>query len=147
MRGSGRHSVASIPSFPLWPRPVRQLFGPLETSARGMGIQQRFLETIAKNIANAQTTRVPEGGAYRREVALAGADPASGEPMTVVDPTPGRLVYDPGHPDANVDGFVEYPNVDVNVEMVDLMLARRVHEANVSVFQAAKSMLRRAIDL
>jgi len=139
--------VASIPSFPLWPRPVRQLFGPLETSARGMGIQQRFLETIATNIANAQTTRVPEGGAYRRQVALASPDPSSGETMTVVDATPGRLVYDPGHPDANADGFVEFPNVDVSIETVDLMLARRVHEANVSVFQAAKSMLRRAIDI
>jgi len=112
-----------------------------------MGVQQRFLETIATNIANAQTTRVPGGGPYHRQVALAGADPASGETLTVVDPTPGRLVYDPGHPDANTDGFVEYPNVDVNVETVDLMLARRVHEANVSVFQAAKSMLRRAIDI
>jgi flagellar basal-body rod protein FlgC len=112
-----------------------------------MGIQQRFLETIATNIANAQTTRVPEGGAYRRQVALASPDPSSGETMTVVDATPGRLVYDPGHPDANADGFVEFPNVDVSIETVDLMLARRVHEANVSVFQAAKSMLRRAIDI
>jgi flagellar basal-body rod protein FlgC len=139
--------MASIPSFPLWPRPVRRLFGPLETSARGMGIQQRFLETIAANIANAQTTRVPEGGAYRRQVALASADPASGETTVVADPTPGRMVYDPGHPDANADGFVEYPNVDVSSELVDLMLARRVHEANVSVFQAAKTMLRRALDI
>lgn len=112
-----------------------------------MGIQQRFMETIATNVANAQTTRVPEGGPYQRQIALAGADPAGGETMTVVDPTPGRLVYDPGHPDANVDGFVQYPNVDVSIEMVDLMLARRVHEANVSVFQAAKGMLRRAIDI
>ncbi len=112
-----------------------------------MGIQQRFLETIATNIANAETTRVPEGGAYRRQVAVAGAGPDGAEAATVTDPTPGRLVYDPGHPDANADGFVEYPNVDVNAEMVDLMLARRVHEANVSVFQAAKSMLRRAIDI
>ena len=139
--------MASIPSFPLWPRPVRRLFGPLETSARGMGIQQRFLDTIAANIANAQTTRVPGGGAYHRQIAVTGADPASDETTTVVDPTPGRMVYDPGHPDANADGFVEYPNVDVEVEMVDLMLARRVHEANVSVFHAAKVMLRRALDI
>jgi flagellar basal-body rod protein FlgC len=143
MRGSGRHSVASIPSFPLWPRPVRRLFGPLETSARGMGIQQRFLETIAQNIANAETTHVPGGGAYHRQIALADG----GDTPAVADPTPGRLVYDPGHPDANADGFVEYPNVDVNTEIVDLMVARRVHEANVSVFQAAKGMLRRALDI
>jgi flagellar basal-body rod protein FlgC len=112
-----------------------------------MRTQQRFLETIAANIANAQTTRVPEGGAYHRQVALANPDPTSGETPVMVDPTPGRMVYDPGHPDANADGFVEYPNVDVSVEMVDLMLARRVHEANVSVFQAAKTMLRRALDI
>lgn len=112
-----------------------------------MGIQQRFLETIATNIANAQTTHVPGGGAYHRQVALANGDPAGGDTPVVADPTPGRMVYDPGHPDANADGFVEYPNVDVNVELVDLMVARRVHEANVSVFQAAKSMLRQALNI
>lgn len=109
-----------------------------------MAVQQSFLETISANIANAQTTRTPEGGAFRRQVAVADGD---GGTTRVVDPAPGRLVYDPGHPDANADGFVEYPNVDVNTELVDLMLARRVHEANVSVFQAAKSMLRRALDI
>ena len=135
--------MASIGPFPVWPRPVRQLLGPLQASARGMAVQQRFLETIAENIANAQTTRTPEGGAYKRQVAVAGGEAT----QSVVDPRPGRLVYDPGHPDANADGFVEYPNVDVNTELVDLMIARRVHEANVSVFQAAKSMLRRALDI
>ncbi len=135
--------MASIGPFPVWPRPVRQLLGPLQASARGMAVQQRFLETIAENIANAQTTRTPEGGAYKRQVAVAGGE----DTQSVVDPRPGRLVYDPGHPDANADGFVEYPNVDVNTELVDLMIARRVHEANVSVFQAAKSMLRRALDI
>jgi flagellar basal-body rod protein FlgC len=57
------------------------------------------------------------------------------------------MVYDPGHPDANADGFVEYPNVDINTELVDLMIARRVHEANASVFQAAKGMLKRALEI
>jgi flagellar basal-body rod protein FlgC len=65
----------------------------------------------------------------------------------VEDQSTGQLVYDPGHPDANQDGYVEYPNVDVNTELVDLMVARRMHEANASVFQAAKSMLRRAIEI
>jgi flagellar basal-body rod protein FlgC len=125
------------------------LLGPLETSARGMSIQGRFLDVIARNIANAQTTRTPEGGPYRREVAVVGGDAADGGAVagTIQDPTPGRMVYDPGHPDANAEGFVEYPNVDVNAELVDLMIARRVHEANASVFQAAKSMLRKAMDI
>jgi len=65
----------------------------------------------------------------------------------VHDQRPGRMVYDPSHPDANAQGFVQYPNVDVNTELVDLMIVRRVHEANVSAFQAAKSMLRRALDI
>jgi flagellar basal-body rod protein FlgC len=63
------------------------------------------------------------------------------------DGSAGRMVYDPGHPDADANGYVKMPNVDLSTEMVDLMLARRMHEANVTVFQAAKAMLRRAIDI
>ncbi len=122
---------------------------PLETSAGGMAVQERFLDAIAANIANAQTTRTPDGGPYHRQIAVTERDPRSGAVATRVatDPQPGRLVYDPGHPDANADGFVEYPNVDVSNELVDLMIARRVHEANATVFQAAKSMLKRALEI
>lgn len=121
----------------------------LGTSADGMAVEQRFLEVISRNLANAEVTRTPEGGAYKREVAELATDPATGQTSLQVrkDPRPGRMVYDPSHPDANAQGFVEYPNVDVNTELVDLMIVRRVHEANVSVFQAAKSMLRRALDI
>jgi flagellar basal-body rod protein FlgC len=114
-----------------------------------MSTQQQFLEAIARNIANAETTQTPEGGAYRRQVVLARTDPATGEIITeiLVDSTPGRLVYDPGHPDASEEGFVEYPNVDIQSELVDLMLSRRIYEANATVFQAAKSMLRRALEI
>jgi flagellar basal-body rod protein FlgC len=135
--------------FPLFPRPIRQLLNPLRTSAAGMAAQQKFLEVISANIANAETTRMPEGGAYRRELVVTEKDPESGElaTRTVTDARPGRRIYDPGHPDADADGFVEYPNVDINSEIVDLMLARRVHAANATVFQAAKSMLRRALDI
>jgi flagellar basal-body rod protein FlgC len=65
----------------------------------------------------------------------------------IQDPRPGELEYDPGHPDANPDGFVPHPNVDVTTELVDLMVVRRLHEANASVFQAAKAMLRRALEI
>lgn len=121
----------------------------LGTSADGMAVEQKFMEVISRNLANAEVTRTPEGGAYKREVAELGIDPATGHASLQVrqDPRPGRMVYDPSHPDANAQGFVEYPNVDVNTELVDLMIVRRVHEANVSVFQAAKSMLRRALDI
>lgn len=131
-------------AFPIWPRPLRQMMRPLGVSAAGMSVQQRFLDVIARNISNANTTSTPEGGPYQREVAVAGAD---GSVQVTKDGAPGRQVYDPGHPDANADGFVTYPNVDLNTELVDLMLARRVFEANASVFQAAKSMLRRALDI
>lgn len=141
--------ASPISRFPQWPRPVRQLMPGLGTSADGMSVQQRFMEVIARNLANAETTRTPEGGAYKREVATVGTDPDTGTPTMQVsqDPNPGRLIYDPAHPDANAQGFVEYPNVDVNTELVDLMIVRRVHEANVTVFQAAKAMMRRALDI
>src|SRR5260221_11403340 len=121
------------------PRVVRQLMRGLATPAQGMSVQQRFLEVISQNLANVETTRTPEGGPYQRQVMVDG--------KVVSDPRPGRSVYDPGHPDAGVDGFVQYPNVDVNNEMVDLLVTRRVFEANASVFQAAKAMLRRALDI
>lgn len=134
---------------PWVPRPIRSLLGPLATSASGMLRQQRFMEVIATNIANAETTRTPEGGPYRRQIATASVDPATGRTVTTVqeDQTPGRLVYDPGHPDADDSGYVRYPNVDLATEAVDLMIARRLHEANVSAFQAAKAMLRRALEI
>jgi flagellar basal-body rod protein FlgC len=121
----------------------------LATSAEGMAVQQKFLEIISANIANAQTTRTTEGGAYRRQIAVVEGGTRAGDMETrvVSDPNSGRLVYDPGHPDANAEGFVEYPNVDTNTEIVDLMIARRIHEANATVFQAAKSMLRRALEI
>jgi flagellar basal-body rod protein FlgC len=128
-------------------RKVRELMPSLATSAKGMAVQQRFLEIIAANIANAQTTRTPEGGAYRRQIASIEGSADKLETRIAADPNPGRLVYDPGHPDANAEGFVEYPNVDTNTEIVDLMIARRIHEANATVFQAAKSMLRRALEI
>jgi flagellar basal-body rod protein FlgC len=123
--------------------------GPLATAAEGMATQQRFMEVIAANIANAETTRTPEGGPYQRQVASVSGETGTGTAGLEVgtDPQPGRRLYEPGHPDADADGFVTYPNVDINTELVDLMVARRVHEANASVFQAAKAMLRRALDI
>ncbi len=135
--------------FPRATRPLRQFMSSLAISAEGMSTQQKFLEVISRNIANAETTRTPDGTPYKREVAVARTDALTGstDATVVQDTRPGRMVYDPGHPDANADGFVEYPNVDVSTEMVDLMVARRMHEANATVFHAAKEMLRRALDI
>ncbi len=63
------------------------------------------------------------------------------------DGSPGRLVYEPGHPDANEEGYVEYPNVEIIREMVDLMAASRAYEANITVLNATKSMLRKALEI
>lgn len=128
---------------PYFPRPIRSLLRPLQASATGMSTQQKFIETISRNIANAETTRTPEGGPYRRQVVVSAGDTA----RVAEDASEGRLVYDPGHPDADQRGYVRMPNVDIATEMVDLMVARRMHEANASVFQAAKSMLRRALEI
>lgn len=131
------------------PGGFRSFLRPLATSVQGMTAQQRFLEVIAANIANAETTRTADGGPYQRQVARLVADPRSGAVVTDVqaDETPGRMVYDPGHADADAAGYVRYPNVDASTELADLMVVRRLHEANASVFQAAKSMLRRALDI
>lgn len=121
----------------------------LSTPAAGMSVQQRFLDVISRNLANVETTRTADGGPYQRQVVTVNGDVAegTGAASEVTDPRAGRRLYDPGHPDADADGFVTYPNVDVNTELVDLMVARRVFEANATVFQAAKSMLRRALEI
>jgi len=141
--------VPSPVLFPQVPRPLRQLLQPLSAPAAGMAVEQNFLEVIASNIANVETTHTPAGGPYTRQVAVTDRDATTGQLVmrVVEDAQPGRKVYDPGHPDADADGFVTYPNVDLNSELVDLMIARRIHEANATVFQAAKSMLRRALDI
>ncbi|HUX32314.1 MAG TPA: flagellar basal body rod protein FlgC [Gemmatimonadaceae bacterium] len=79
----------------------------------------------------------------------AGATPAGGVQVAAIteDPSEGPLVYDPGHPDANAQGYVRYPNVQITTEMVEMMDAKRVYEANATAFQAGKAMLQRAIEI
>ncbi|MEP6622125.1 MAG: flagellar basal body rod protein FlgC [bacterium] len=168
----------------------RPLFRVLAIAAGGLTAQRARMEVAAQNIANAETTRTPEGGPYRRKTvqleavadgttlhatdiaslmntAIGGAafglgaaapvsdvvtgDPADAGGVRIAgiseDPSQGNLVYDPGHPDANGDGYVRMPNVRITDEMMDMMDARRVYDANATVFQAAKAMLRRALDL
>ncbi|MBA4070793.1 MAG: flagellar basal body rod protein FlgC [Gemmatimonas sp.] len=136
----------------LEPQPTeRRLFKTLGIAASGLTAQRLRMDTIALNLANAETTRTEAGGPYRRRVVEmeAGDAPGSGVQVTGIaeDPSEGPVVYEPGHPDANADGYVRYPNVRITDEMMDLMDARHLFEANVTVFQAAKAMLRRAIDI
>ena len=138
------------------------MFTGLNISASGLRAQRLRQNVIASNLANAETTRTPEGGPYRRRDVVFSTDQQA-SPFSAVfqmelaegvrvadvilDDRAPELRYMPGHPDADANGFVAYPNVDVNTELVDLMIARRVHEANATAFQAAKAMLKRALEI
>ncbi|MBC7254022.1 MAG: flagellar basal body rod protein FlgC [Actinobacteria bacterium] len=135
------------------------LFDALNISASGMTAHRLWMDVIASNIANSETTRTPEGGPYRRREVIfsalreggEGSGPQAGRGVEVVgvveDQDPPRLVYEPGHPDAREDGYVEMPNISPVTEMVDLVVASRAYEANATALEAAKSMFTRALDI
>lgn len=202
--------MPAIPKIGLLPAfapqsPVRPMFRSLAIAASGLSAQRQRLETIAGNLANAETTRGPDGTPYRRKVAvmqsataetqLFGATTPPGMAGTISNPVPpfgnasfqvpalaalqgrgdtgalqlplgnddglhgvrvagiaedqteGPLVYDPSHPDADGNGYVRYPNVRVTDEMIDMLDARRIYEANATVFQSAKAMLKKALEI
>ncbi len=144
---------------------MADLFGSLVTSASALTAQRLRMNVIAGNIANASTTRTAEGGPYRRAVAvltpstrpfsttLAALGQGGGEvngvkvAAIVPDPGPFRLVHDPGHPDADAQGFVSYPNVDILQEMVDLLAASRTYEANLTAFSTAKAIAQKTLEI
>lgn len=138
------------------------LFRGIDISASGLTAERLRLDLIAENIANANTTRTEEGGPYRRKLAVfrpriaegvPGADSGAGRPAGVRvegilrDAVPPRLRYDPGHPDADGRGYVAMPNVDVVREMVDMIMATRAYEANVTAMNAARGMFQHALDI
>jgi flagellar basal-body rod protein FlgC len=126
-----------------------------DVSASGLSAQRRRMDVIAQNIANAETTRTAAGGPYRRQQVVFEAAPETadgvGGGVTVTevatDPRPPRLVYRPGHPDAGPDGYVRMPNVNILEEMVDMVSATRSYEANVAAIDAAKQMMRKALEI
>ena len=120
------------------------------------------MNTIAGNLANARTTRTEQGGPYKRldpvfeAVSIDHDDGWTGSQRgvsavrvarIVEDTRPGQMVYEPGHPDANAAGYVEYPNVNVVEEMVNLITASRAYEAGVTSIDTVKQMAKSAIDL
>ena len=135
------------------------VFSAMEVAASGLSAERSRMNVVAGNLANARTTRTAEGGPYKRLDPVFTAkplNPNSFDPvlrkvdtvqMTEVrpDPTPGALVYEPGHPDANADGYVEYPNVNVVTEMVNMMTASRAYEAGVTSIESLKAMARAAL--
>ena len=146
------------------------LFGSLDVSASGLTAQRLRMDVTAENLANAQTTRTAAGGPYRRkEVVLeqatagggfgaslasamgaqsTGAAPGGVQVAGIVDDSANfKTVYDPGHPDANAQGYVRMPNVDTVTEMTDLISASRAYEANVTAMQTAKEMFTKTLDI
>jgi flagellar basal-body rod protein FlgC len=138
----------------------------LSISASGMTAERLRMDVIANNIANAETTQTPAGGPFRRQEVLLASGGASfadrlsgllgngdasaslhGVSVTgiVPDNSPFKQVYDPGHPDADAQGYVNMPNVDTVTEMVDMMSATRAYEADATAVEAVKSMATEAI--
>ncbi|MCE5198753.1 MAG: flagellar basal body rod protein FlgC [Armatimonadota bacterium] len=128
-----------------------------DISASGIFAQRTRMDVIANNIANADSTRTAEGGPYRRQTVTfraayddaIGGNAAAGVKVDGVqqDPTDYRSVYDPGHPDADKNGYVKMPNVNVVEEMVDMISATRAYEANVTALNSTKTMISSAIEI
>lgn len=145
------------------------MFLGIDTSASGLTAERLRMDVISNNIANANTTRTDKGGAFHRRYVVfnqrernaksfekvlqktVGKNKKIGEGVRAVaileDPDQGPLVYDPGHPDANADGYVEKPNVNIVTEMVDMITAHRAYEANSTVINAAKAMALKTLEI
>ena len=129
------------------------LLGTLNIAASGMTAERMWMDTISSNIANANTTRTADGTPFRRQLVVfaerIGTGGMDGVQVAGVvdDMSELRMVYEPSHPDANADGYVAYPNVNVVTEMVDLIAASRAYEANVTAFEAAKAAYMRTLSL
>ena len=141
------------------------LFSVLSVSASGMAAQRTRAELVVQNLANSETTRTPEGGPYRRQDAVFQSAPQTSSfssifqtEMTdgvkgvevagvIQDPSPGERRYQPGHPDADQEGYVTYPNVNPAEDMVDLLSAQRGFEGNIAAMSAIKDMIQHSIDL
>jgi flagellar basal-body rod protein FlgC len=143
------------------------MFTALEVSGSALGAERQRAEVVAANMANAETTNTPEGGPYRRKEVVfassgnqafrtmladyngvhASARPAVRVQKVVDDPTPALMRYEPGHPDANKDGYVAYPAINPTEEMVDLMGAVRSYQLNASAIAASKQMIQESISL
>ncbi|RJX27870.1 MAG: flagellar basal body rod protein FlgC [Dethiobacter sp.] len=133
-----------------------RLFEAMKISATGMTAERLRMDLIANNLANINTTRTAEGGPYRRQTAIFSeimgrVRDKSGNGVKVVgisrDSTPPQLVHDPGHPDADENGYVARPNINVVNEMVDMITATRAYEANVTAVNAFKGMFLKALEI
>ena len=143
---------------------MRSLF----SGVAGLKSHQTRMDTIGNNIANVNTTRTSEGGPYQRQFVVFEPRPSSGAFAKLMnrqmqlngvqlngvkvtgikkDDSPPRMIYEPGHPDADADGYVKMPNINIITEMVDMMTASRAYEANVTAVNVAKSMMLKALEI
>lgn len=138
------------------------IFASMEISATALAAQRVRMNLIAENLANAEVTRTPSGGPYRRKGVVLGARETSAfEGLLNANVTPGGVevlkivesqapptqVYNPSHPDADAKGYVAMPAINPMMEMVDLVSASRAYEANVSAIQIAKSMVTKTLEI
>jgi flagellar basal-body rod protein FlgC len=131
-------------------------FAVLQVSASALEAQKKRMDVIASNMANANSTRTEEGGPYKRKDVVFSSlllennpDHMKGVQVADIatDNTPPKTIYDPGHPDANKDGFVAMPNINIIEEMADMMMALRAYEASVSAFNMSKTMFMKTLEL
>jgi flagellar basal-body rod protein FlgC len=147
------------------PTLTRRLFAGIDAAASGLTAQRLRMDVIAENIANVNTTRTPEGGPYKRKRVIFSTQqptpfftipfltnkrptPLPGGVRVVAieeDPSPPRIEYRPGHPDADKDGYLRVPNINIVTEMTDMISATRAYEANVSTIRASRTIMMRAI--
>lgn len=138
------------------------MFDVLAISSSGLRAQRSRLEVVATNLANVHTTRTPEGGPYVKKNIVFGSTELSGEKFAhllgkkvegvkveaIEESTkPFERIFDPGHPDADREGYVTLPNVNVMEEMVDMMSATRSYEANINVIGATRHMFMKALEI
>ncbi len=164
---------------------IRSIFTSLNISASGLSAQRRRIDTIARNLANVETTRTKTGGPYQREVVVVGEVEPRGTFRSILERThalmqrthrrhlrssyyarpgmtdaggvrvenvakdagPPRLKYDPTHPDADANGYVRLPNINVVTEMVDMIGATRAYEANLTVVDATKKIVKKSLEI
>ena len=135
----------------------------MKISASGLAANRKRMNAISSNIANAQTTRTVEGGPYRPKEVVFGSEPAresfseildgkiGGQSVHVTEVVnvnrPPIPKYEPNHPDADPNGYVYYPNVNVMTEMANMISASRSYEANINAFNTSKAMAQKALEL
>jgi flagellar basal-body rod protein FlgC len=136
-------------------------YDPIEVSASALTADRLNMDVIANNIANANTTRTPAGGAFKRQLVVLAQKAASPDEESdgegnlngveaqgiIPDQSPDRLVYEPSHPDADNNGYVHMPNVEVVKEMVDLISASQAYQANVTAIQEARTMSAQTLNI